>query len=141
MGHGLLPGFQAYFSLEGSPNDINVKPPITVLHLKSTVFFPYRPNFARPSNHVLAWVNLTNPGPDITGNITVNFTLPGVTIQPKNATQHVVSIGVNNGTPFLTFSGGLKHGQSMAILVDFIYPPDISLDGIRKALHLLITTP
>ena len=45
------------------------------------------------------------------------------------------------GGPYLTFTGGMKHGQSVAILLDFTYPPSLSLDGIRKALNLLITTP
>jgi hypothetical protein len=141
QGHGLLPGFQAFFSLEEVPNEINVTPSVQVIHLNSTVFFPYRPNYARPSNHVLAWIILTNPGNDVTGTITVNFSLPGVGIQPITATQHVTNIGVNNGTPFLTFSGGLKHGQSVAVEVLFTYPPSLSLDAIRKDLNMVFTTP
>jgi hypothetical protein len=116
----------------------------TVFHteqfnLTTTTFFPYRPNFQRPSFSVLGWVQVTNNGPDITNNFTVALSLPRVGIQPLGATVNGVvvafTISSNSGKPFITISG-LKHGQSEAIFVDFTYPASLSLDGIRKALQL-----
>jgi hypothetical protein len=140
-GAGLQPGFQAFFSLEEAPNAINVTPVVVPVHLTSTVFFPYRPNVARPSSTVKAWVILTNPGANITGTITVNLGLPGVTIQPLTATQPVTHIGSPGSTTSLTFAGGLKHGQTVSIELNFTYPSSLSLDGIRKALKLSFLTP
>jgi len=106
------------------------------LNLKHTVFWPNRPNLRRPSMNVLGWVILTNNGADINGDYTVSFTLPGVTMLPVGATRAVKTIDSKDGTPFITLSGGLKHGQSVAIYVRFTYPPAYSLDFMRKKLHL-----
>jgi hypothetical protein len=111
------------------------------LSLSHTVFFPYRPNFVRPSNHVLGWVLITNQGADFTGSFTVSFSEPNVTMRPENATVPVQAIGTTNGRPSITLSGGMRHGQTVAILVDFTYPPWLSLDGIRNALNVLGTSP
>lgn len=106
------------------------------LNISHTVFWPNRPNHRRPSTSVLGWVILTNNGDDIVGDYTVSFSLPGVTMLPVGATRAIKAIGFKDGTPFITLSGGLKHGQSVAIYVRFTYPPFLSLDAIRKKLHL-----
>ncbi len=111
------------------------------LQLKPTVFFPYRPNSRRPSNHVLGWVILTNQGADFNGTFTLTFSLPKGSVRAVNATLHVVSSSVNNGLASITLSGSVKHGQAVSVLLDFTYPPFLSLDGIRKALHVMISTP
>jgi hypothetical protein len=136
-GSGLQPGFQAFFSLEDAPNAINVTPVQLPIKFSSTVFFPYRPNSHRPSNLVPAWVIFTNTGASFTGNFTVEFSLPGVTIKPVTGTpNHVVGIGTTGGKPSITFSGGLKKGQTVSILLDFTYPPSLSDDAIRKMLKV-----
>jgi len=136
-GQGLRPGFQAFFSLEEAPDAIDVTPVQLPIQVNSTVFFPYRPNSARPSNHVQAWVILTNTGGSVTGNFTVAFSLPGVTIKPVTATpNHVVGINTTNGNSSITLSGGLKNGQTVSILLNFTYPPSLSDDAIRKALKI-----
>jgi hypothetical protein len=128
---GLPTGFQAYFSLEGSPDSLNITP----LILNETVFFPYRPNFRRPSMSVLGWVQITNNGGAFTQNLTVSFNLPGVTITPMNATKNVVA----KGSSSITVSGGMNPGDSFEILCNFTYPPSMSLDGIRNALNSALT--
>ena len=55
---------------------------------------------------------------------------------PVGASRAVKAIGSKSGTPFITLSGGLKHGQSVALYVRFTYPPAFSLDFMRKKLHL-----
>jgi hypothetical protein len=104
------------------------------LPMSHTVFFPYRPDFRRPSKHVLAWVIMTNEGANFSGQYTFSFSLPGVVIRPEVATTHVQSIGTTSGKPSITLTGGLKHGQTVSILVDFTYPARLSEDGLRKAL-------
>jgi len=106
------------------------------LNISHTVFWPNRPNFRRPSMDVLGWVILTNDGDDIAGDYSVSFSLPGVTLLPVGASRAVKAIGSKNGTPFITLSGGLKQGQSVALYVRFTYPPAFSLDFMRKKLHL-----
>jgi hypothetical protein len=143
---GLPSGFQAFFSLEEAPNSINVTPGTTRLNLSADVFFHYRPSVVRPSNNVIGFVVVTNPGADITGTITVNLNLPGVIMTPITVAtppQQLVAKGNPGSTTFLTFSGGLKHGQSVAIEVEFTYPGSLSLDGIRNMLvkTLTFTTP
>lgn len=108
-------------------------------HLTTTTFFPFRPNFARPSASTMGWVKVTNLGPDITGSFTVSLREPGVGIQPLGASVDGVmtssKIGSFGGRFFITIHG-LKHGQSEAIMVRFTYPASRSLDGVRKLLHL-----
>ncbi len=106
------------------------------LPMSHTVVFPYRPDARRPSEHVLGWVILTNTGASFGGNFTISLALSGVTIRPLGATAHVQSLGTVNAKPAITLTGGLKHGQTVSVLVDFTYPASLSLDGIRKALEV-----
>ena len=141
LGHGLLPGKQAFFSLEEPPDAININVKISGAAITSTVFFPFRPNYARPSNTVLAWVQFTNAGANITTNFSLALSVPGIGVQILGATVNGVkvasTISSSAGRPTITIHG-LLHGQTEAILVRFTYPPTISLDAIRKLVQLLV---
>lgn len=137
LGHGLLPGKQAFFSLEESPDEISITGKVSGAGIAAKVFFPFRPNFARPSVNVLGWVKVANNGADITGDFTVAVNVPGVGVQLLGATVDGAKVSSTILGKTITIHG-LKHGQTEAIFVRFTYPPTISLDGIRKLLTVQV---
>jgi hypothetical protein len=118
-------------------------PPPMGVQVSATVFFPYRPNFVRPSMMVDGWVIATNQGADMTGDLKTTFRLPGVAILPLSATTTLhpaIGIDSTSGLPSITVPG-LKRGQSVGLLCQYTYPPSMTLDGIRKDLRCDFTDP
>jgi hypothetical protein len=119
--------------------------------LKSSVFIPHPLNASHQTGTLVAWVSVTNTGPDIVGDIYVHFAIsggawggvyPSVTIRPvaaAGATLKAVTPGVNYAGAAL--SGGLKKGATATIEVILTTPNMTCIDWLRKNFAVTFLPP
>lgn len=108
-------------------------------NLRTAVFIPHPLTPFHSVGVIMGWVTITNTGPNITANLSVRFTIPGVVIRPLAASgAKIKSTSFGTGTASLILAGGLKKGATATIAVSFTVPSYMSIDFLRKNLAVSV---